>query len=478
MDEFAYLNWTSHVVQGSIPYRDFLYQLPPGFLLLLSPIFFFSHDPLSPLVIGRIVAFVIQALLIGVTGLVFWQVRKSWTAIFAAVFLAFLPIPADKLLEIRPDTVGVLLVMLGTYFQIVWMEKEDKKHIPLLMFFSSLCYGLSIFMIQKTVPHVGIGTLIAFVWIYQQGKKYSVLDNLKKITPFVIGGIGCFVVFALWAMSQGLGSTVWYSIIKFPTESARMARDFAIPPWFFFNYNEIYYGKTGLNWGFILNQIIWVTGLIMGGIRLCTPFVLRGKRGSYSEILLAGVFFVQVFFFLYYMPFKHSQYLIPLAVFVSFYSAEALFELWTYSRKAVGTIALFAIFIGGLLFVMLQGYRDVNGVKFFWTNDYEKITITHLLRTIPTNETIFDLVGVTLYYPQPYYVSCLPVGQFSNYLSISLPSVQGSLIRTNTKYVYQGAAKRIITLTPEDQQYIEANFAAVGDGALLVRNDIVKTFGE
>jgi len=51
MDEYAYLNWTAHMVSGDMPYRDFLYQLPPGFLIILAPVFFFSRDPTFPLIV-------------------------------------------------------------------------------------------------------------------------------------------------------------------------------------------------------------------------------------------------------------------------------------------------------------------------------------------------------------------------------------------------------------------------------------------
>lgn len=466
MDEFAYLNWTSHMVLGSVPYKDFLYQLPPGFLLILAPIFLFSESPMAPLVEGRVLAFAIQFMLIIVTGIIFWRIRRRWTAVFASLFLAFLPLPADKLLEIRPDIAGVLFAMVGTLFQIIWMERDDKKSITVFMIVSGFFYGLSVFILQKTIPHVAVATIIAYIWVLQTKFRRN---PIITFLPFMISGISPFIPFVFWAMTQNIGLLVWYLLTKFPSEAANIAKDFYIHPGFFFHYTDVYYGKSGWNWGYTLNQILWVVGILVGIIRFLTPFVPRGKKYVLSELLLSGIFLTQLLMFIYYMPFKHTQYLIPLVVFVAFYAADAIDILWQRMSQSLASLAVVTSLLLVLVGLLYQGYRDVNDIKMNWTNGYEKQTLQTMLDTIPRNEYVFDLVGLSLYYPQPYYVSCLPVGQFSRYLSIQLPSLSEALERTKTHYIYQGGAKRLTTLLPEDQAYVNAHYVPVGDGSVLKR---------
>ncbi len=461
MDEFAYLNWVSHFVKGSMPYRDFLYQLPPGYLLFLTPFVLVSHTPFELLVHARIGAWMVFVALVITNGVLFYLLRRSWIAIFASLLLVFLPLPSDKLIEVRPDTIGVLLAMLGSVFQLLWMEHSSKKNVHLYMMLSGLFYGLSVFMLQKTIPHVAIATGVALLW-WRQNKKIS-------LVPYMISGGLLFVLFGVWALINGIGPTVWYFITQFPKETIPMARDFAIPPWFFFRFIDVYYGVGGWNWGYIGNQILWIAGICMGSIRLLSPFAVRGKQGWYGEFMLASIFITQVLLFIYVMPFKHSQYLIPLAVFVALYSADIIYELWMHVQhtrigRSVMGVGLLLLFYGCYV-----GHTQVQTPKMYWTNESEKHMLAYMQAHIPQDAYVFDLVGVSLSYPQPYYVSCLPVGQFSQYVSIQLPSISEALEKTQTRYIYQGAAKRVTTLLPQDQEYIKEHFVPLGDGSLLVR---------
>ncbi len=135
MDEWAYLNWASHMVGGALPYRDFIMQAGPGFIFLLAPLFWLSTSPLFPIFGARVLVLVLFFLLAVVISLLFFVMRKRWTAIFVLFLLVFLPMPADKFLEIRPDTLAFLLVMLGTLLEVFWMKKKPFKPAGTLLFF-------------------------------------------------------------------------------------------------------------------------------------------------------------------------------------------------------------------------------------------------------------------------------------------------------------------------------------------------------
>ena len=372
--------------------------------------------------------------------------------------------PGDKLMEIRPDTAGVLFAMAGMLLQVVWMEQEKKRTVSLVMFLSGLSYGFSVFILQKTIPYVALAAVIALFWMIRRKKSWVTL------LPFAGGGAILFILLTFWLVLHGIGGTAGYLIIKFPGEAAQMMKSFFFSPWSLFSWNDVYYGKPGTNWGFIINQVIWTVGPIMMAVRLWAPAATRGKKGIESELLVAGTAVAQFIYFRYFMPFQYIQYLIPLGVFVSLYTADAVNEVYAWAKDSPKTYMMICTFMIVLFVLVICGYRDVNTVKFGWTNDYDKNTITQLLHTIPRSEYIFDIVGVTLYYPSPYYVSCLPVGQFQNFLSIPLPSLPEALEKTKTKYIYQGLVKRVSALSADDQAYVAAHFTPVADGALLVRN--------
>lgn len=427
VDEFAYLHWAYNVFSGKIPYRDFFFYIPPGFLWFLAPMFAFFGG-VAPILAGRVVAFSVFAALCAVSAILFWQVRKSWVAILAAVFLAFLPIPFDKLLEIRPDTLAMLLVMLGLLFQV---RKEN--------FLAGLLYGLSLLVLPKTLPQVLVGVLFA------------------RSKGFFAGLFLPWAVFGLWALSTGDSGSVWYSIMQLPKEvGVETARMFPMQPDLFFYPNATYYGENGWSVGLIVNHLLWAIGLGMGAIRLLVP---KNK----TEFVIAASLFSHVIFFFWIYPQRHAQYLIPIAVFVAWYVADFVNIIW----KKAGIIYLFGLI--GLVFVFVR----VNGPKVAWDNKESLATIENIQKTIPTSEYLLDLDGRTLYYQDPYYICCLPFGEFTRFMSKQPPSLLEALEKTKTNYIFQGQLERTKTLLQEDQAYIQRYFLPIAPGnpQLLVRKN-------
>lgn len=69
-----------------------------------------------------------------------------------------------------------------------------------------------------------------------------------------------------------------------------------------------------------------------------------------------------------------------------------------------------------------------------------------------------------------------PTGQMAPYVSRPFPFLIPALEETETKYIYQGEAKRVHTLTSTDQEYIYTHYTPVLNDVLLVRNDEVEHF--
>jgi len=519
VDEFAHLSWAYQMLSGRKPYVDFLFFFPPGFHLFLMPLFALGSG-VTPIIAGRLVQFGIFVLLVGVTMLLFWLMRKSWVAILAGVFLAFLPLPFDKYLEIRPDTLAVLFAMLGMVFQILALKGVTLRgRVTPYQILSGIFYGLSLLILPKTLPQVGVA--IGVLTLMDVGKKLCKWrhgrDGNYNTLPFLVGLAAPLTLFGLWVLTLGNLDQVIYSLTMLPVEANKISQTFIMMPDLFFYPNATFYGEPGWSMGLIANHAIWLIAIFMAAYRLVAPYltvkseirtsnqqnskfeirnskqyrnsnVLNSKRldhlnlfrasnfvlriynsvfrasnfdrqaVAWSEFLIAATFFVYALFYVQIVPLKHTQYLIPIAVFVAFYAADAVDMLWQ-KFKAVNILTVVFLLTASVgLYALWSVFVSVNTPKLAWTNADTIKELTILFRTIPTSEYILDLTGQTIYYKHPYVACCLPVGQWTSYLTRPIPSLSEALKKTKTKYIFEGGLTRTNTLLPEDQVYVSAHY--------------------
>lgn len=200
VDEFAYMHWAYQVFSGQKPYIDFFLYVPPGFQWFMAPLFAFGKG-VFPLIAGRMVSFGIFAGLVASTIYLFWLVRKSWIAVIAGMLLAFLPLPFDKFLEIRPDNLSALLVMLGIIEQIHWMRNKRSGDVML----AGIFYALSLIILPKSVPAIGIAFLVGVAYVLTKKK-------LKIAVPALSGFLLPTILFGVWTITLGNLPLVIYSI--------------------------------------------------------------------------------------------------------------------------------------------------------------------------------------------------------------------------------------------------------------------------
>lgn len=430
VDEFAYLHWARLVSQGQTPYVDFFFYIPPGFLWFLAPLFLLGGG-VWPVVMARVVSWGVFVALCGAVGVLFYSLRGEkkewWLALLPGVILSFLPLPFDKLLEIRPDTLATLLVFLGMIFQI----RSPK------LFYAGLWYGLSMVVLPKSVPLAAVAAIVVF------------FSSRKQFVPLIAGMLVPLGLLGLWLVSLGEWNTVVYAFTRLPFETQKIAQTFVMQPDLFFYPNPTYYGQAGWSRELVVNHAVWIVGLSVGVYRLLT---------AWKESLVSGIFLVSVISFMYLYPLRHAQYLIPIAVFVSFYAADAVFLVWQSLRKNKTGQAVFFVGFVALLFLFLQVFLSVNRPKLAWDNRQMLEDMKTIWQIIPKDSYVLDLDGRTLYFRDPYYACCLPFGQYAPYLSRPLPSLSEALERTNTQYIYEGQLGRVQTLTQEDQAYIQSRF--------------------
>ena len=455
IDELAYLYWATHIHMGLKPYIDFLFYTAPGFYAVLVPIVIVTKG-IAVFAVARGAMLVIFALLSVALILLFWEMRRSWIVVFIPLLLVFLPMPSDKFIEIRPDTLAMMLFIFGLWLQMRLMN--GKKKWSLIV---GLLYGACIVVSQKMVLSVGIAL---FGWLLEMQQKQQSWRVMKEMA---VGIVIIGAVTIVYLLMLGNFSMVWYSLTTYAFEASSLGKLFPIPPQFYFLQNDILYGTGGYHIGYIVNLMLWIVGFCVACIRLIT---IRKKR-MWQEAIITTIFLSSVFLYIFVLPMKHAQYLIPPAVFVVFYVVDWIEEVWKLAKRTVFGQLMFFLVCCLSLFFFWKGYRLVTIPKLSWTNEGDLKKAQWMWKNIPLSEPIFDMTGLTMRYPQPYFAPMLPIGQLAPIISYPLPSLINALASTNTKFIYVYPPERFATLSYEDQAYILGRFTQIGDRTLWVRND-------
>jgi hypothetical protein len=500
VDEYAHLHWATQMLLGKKPYVDFLTFFPPGFAWFLTPALFLGWGTIQPFITARVMTFFVFVGMGLTSALIFHKLRRSlWGAIMVVAILSFLPMPFDKYLEVRPDNLATLLILIAVYTQICWMwvlplgspisthkgtpamglpaSSHPLKIVKWWPMISGAAYGLSYLVLPKMLPNIAIGFIIAFIYVTQNLKLKIAKDRLEMLVlarPFLLGFGAPLFLFAIWALTLGHLDTIIYSLTSLTLESNRISKYFIMVPFLFFYPNATFYGQDGWSRGLITNHVIWELGLFFALYRLITPYLSpSGNKRFLAEILVALSAVVQVIFYISVVPLKHTQYLIPIGVFVAWYMADLLLAIYNQLGKVrFGQIVFTGIFVIGSIY-SYQIFMEVNSVKQLWTNTKPLTDIAAIYKRIPLSEPVLDLDGRMLYNPDPYYACCIPFGQFAEFLSRPLPDLPKALENRNVKYINQGELQRVNTLPWAWQQYIYANYHSdSGNNALLIRNDV------
>lgn len=455
-DEFMYPHWAHNIFLGQVPYRDFFIFVTPGYLLFLAPLFWLGQG-IVPVVLARTTAWGISVFLALLLGAIYWRMRKSWVAVLVPVLFFLLPVPSDKLLEIRPDTLATFLAMFGLLLSL----RTNFSH--RILFLSGLSYGLSLLVLQKLLPNVLVGSVVVSIMFRKR---------IRTMGWFVLGLGLPFALFIMWTWTSGSLDEAMYFVTRGAVEHAKAVGLFnPIPIDFYFRPNSIYFGSEGYSLGFVVNSFMWVIAFIVACIQLISICVFRKRQKHAGELLIPLLFLVQIVLYVFSYPLKFPQYLIPAAVLVPLLLADGIGHVW----KKVGTYSVTLGMVTALLILGLWGamqtFRAVTLPKFVWTNAPHLGKMKMIFSAIPMDEYVLDLEGRTTYYRDPYYICCLPFGQFAPYLSRPLPSLSAALQKTKTKYIYQAELPRIENLLLDDIAFIKRYYTPTHNKELWVATE-------
>jgi hypothetical protein len=239
----------------------------------------------------------------------------------------------------------------------------------------------------------------------------------------------------------------------------------------FFYPNGAFYGgnRSTITPGLIVNHAIWILGVITGTYRLGTPFRYGNRGRALIELLVAGVFFVSAAAYVKFFPLKHSQYLIPIAVFIAYFAADALGSFFDWLARVGGDISLAVVLVGfAYLFIVVN--NDVNTPKLRFTNAAQMSELTTLIHIIPQRARVVDLEGRMVFWPDGYPISSLAFDTFLPYVSRPPLPLGQYLSQHPAEYIYDGDSNRMATLTAGNLRVIQADFAPVaGFGGRLLK---------
>lgn len=437
VDEFTYTHWIARAVAGERPYIDFFFLIPPGFLWLMYPVVRLFWGSPDILIVSRLIMFGMFLILLALLGKLFAKLRSPAYALLPVVILAFLPMPYDKFLEIRPDNPMALFVFASLVFAL-------EEH----WFWSGILYGISLLILPKTIPMVLVAGIIS-LW-------------QKKFTSLALGIVLSFLPFILWTVATGQAGVIWYSLTKLALEANGIGKYYIMEPHLFFFPNSSFYGGSGITAPLLINHAVWILGIFVGIVRLFTPWITANgdRKRVMAELLVAGSFFAMVASYVQFFPLKHSQYLIPIAVFVSFYAADGLISFFAWLAGRFGEASVVPV-LAVFLLIMVATTISVNKGKLLVPNTAQINDFSRLLTIIPPDARVFDLEGRLMFWKHSYPICCLPMGQFLPLLSQPPPPIARVLEAERTQYIFQGDTGRLAFLSASDLAYIKTYYRPV-----------------
>ncbi|KKS47151.1 hypothetical protein A3J20_04600 [Candidatus Gottesmanbacteria bacterium RIFCSPLOWO2_02_FULL_42_29] len=459
IDEFAHLHWGYNLFLGQKPYADFFYLFPPFFLYPVAFIMSIFGRSAVTLIAARIFIFTVFAGICLFLYLLSSLLSGRYFALAVVAVFAFLPMPYDKMLEIRPDLPSLLMSMAGLYFFIRGREKRN----PPLFFLAGLSFASSLALVPKSLFML-LPPVVILLKDFFSSKDDSKKMVCRNYLSFSGGLLLPAVVLGLIALSTGKVLLAFYSMTKLSAAGAKsLSKQFYMRPDLFFYPNDTYYGFSGYHAVYLTNLIIWIGGAVYSVWQFMSSFSQREEKQAVRSFLLSGVFLANLFAFVNFFPLKHAQYLIPSAPFAALFFTKLWFDIWRKVSKRLAGIAVLA----GLIYICFLGF-SMYRIKKNWTNGSSLNKLESILGRIPSKTPVFDLTGETVFFPDGYYFCCLPYGQYQETLLFDYPSIESYMDKKNTRYVHAGTPERLNVLPDIQRKYLEDNFSW-SDFGLMVR---------
>ncbi len=451
VDEFAHLHWGYNLWSGKYPFRDFFYIFPPFFLYTIAAIIQFFGRSVASLIMARVVIFMAFCAIALMTFFIARKLSNTLTALISVIILSILPIPGDKMLEIRPDNIALFLSLSAFYVFILAHEKKSR----IMFFLSGLFFSVSLGFVPKTIFFLIPPVVILIYDFLTLSGNHNFNDLKHYFLPFFTGIIIPAIAVILLFIYYQKPILAIQSITSISAAiTTLLGVKFYMRPDIFLYPNDTYYGLNGYSSGYLLNLLLYFSASIFAVFFTLSSLSHKTHEKCVREFMTGATFFLSLYAFVYIFPLKHAQYLIPLTPFISIFFAMFFTKLIQHRYL----IRYKSWIIMAVLIYFCLIAKDMFIPKSRWTNQATLDEVENVLTAIPKNEKIFDLTGESVFFPDGYYFCCLPYGQYDEGIPFQLPSLEKSLRDNQVHFVHVGEENRLGVIPIYQQKIVETYY--------------------
>ncbi len=340
-DEFEAVHTAWKIINGQIIYIDFFQQKPPFFHITLIPLIKIFSETINAIMACKVYMYCLFLAIVYISSLISMSVFGKRTKYITPIILISCTFFTDKLTEIRPDTLYIMLMMCSILF-LYKSIKIKRTHFII----SGILAGLSFAILPKAILYIIPITAILLYRLFL--KKIS----FKDFISYCIAGFCTLLPFFIYFYSKSI-----------------TLEDY----WFFnfsinFNLLEDYSPLKNLNYLLIQNLVFFV-------MLIPSLYLIRGYRQK--EITLLSML---LFYSVFIITVPNKQYYIPALPFWSMIIAHAIVQYKWCCKNSV----LLLLFIIG--FPVLQ-YQNMIVNK---TNVIQLDRIQYVLDVTTLKDYVYD----------------------------------------------------------------------------------------
>lgn len=447
--QLAYLYHT-----GYRPYLDiYTFVYPPVFQWITIPAFLIKGFTFEGIYAARVIMITLYLIRLSATFVLIDKIFNQRTALFFIPLLLFDPLAVFNSIQYRSDNLMMTLLALGLATLAVCITKPSVPIITLTGFF----LGFSVLVLTKILPTVAC-VVIGFC-IYALVK-----HKPRWILHLGLGLIIMPLLFLLYLVTQGSVSEMIQQMF-FDLKSNYSNFAYPIPIYALFKPDNIYiFGTMGkpITWVYLLLITpLGLMGAFHAGYRLLTD-TTHTQRDVVKLILLAAVPLQWAPLFV--VPVAFSQHYLPVHWLFAMFTAYALNDLLTASKKYR------FVHIGIVTFLIIS-YVHISLTSIYLNNERSTIrgkegiqSIENRWKQIPENEPIFP--GF-LFRPQAYPIAYGSfITNFPDSILKRLPDMATILATKKPKILLDEYT--LVRLPDAAQQYINAHYERVaGDKEMM-----------
>ncbi len=418
-DEFSHMHWVWLMANGKIPYRDFFFYITPFFQWIQIPIFLLPPGGYV-LLIARLSQLVTY---LAVTFLIYMLSKKfadKTTAILAAVIFLTFPMTFDKTIDIRPDTLMMLLYLIPVYLAI-----NSKPLTPFLLVLGGASISLGFLMLPKI-----LFAIPALLYLFMLTKQ---ILRPKNIALFLLGALIPAIILIVYLVSHGIMQDAFYAITRDSVAVNAGKSPFspwkALSPW-----PLVYMAGGGPSLPWYVNTGIWITALA----GLILYFIKKPAYGVFLPPLFRSRYPISLSFpcsvsAVFLSAFRVCLISFRILIYILYprIGTSRGFTPCSEARKSDrcpvlrSTCSPFGYIV----------YPTVPTPVSPGMANTEQMSVISDLPMIRSDEPVYDMVGSYVFRPDGYFICCHPYQEFVDHLSKKVPTLRESLVATKTKFI-------------------------------------------